>query len=296
LEVASSLYSMGLVSYKLRMIPMALESFTQSLKVQRQHFGDAHPEIAVNLYNIATIQFEIGNDEVAMRYYKETLCVERTIYGPDHTDTIPTLQLLGKLHQQRGESHDAIHYYQEVLRIQRPTMSMLPDDLSKGTVVATTQYDNNQFQLRPRQHLSNSDVMSQTLHVMGTLYLQTGNAGGFVNAMSESWRLSRAAAQEQQRPAAAAAQQQQGQIHTASNCHSTNTDIPVDNGDMNDTLFPPTSSPTGIHHHHHDDHHQYEMIPYTATLTFPFVLCDECKKSFHLYVLSKLHPEAASVA
>ena len=53
--------------FKLNILPLALDSFVQSLEIRRSLLGETHRDIAVNLYNIATIQMELGNDD-ELRY------------------------------------------------------------------------------------------------------------------------------------------------------------------------------------------------------------------------------------
>ena len=115
LDIASSLNSIGLVLFKLKLHELAMQSFMESLKIRREILGDAHRDVAIIMYNIATIYLERGDEDEAMKYYKETLRVERATLGRDHTDVIMTLQYKAQVHQQRGELDDALECYFEVL-------------------------------------------------------------------------------------------------------------------------------------------------------------------------------------
>jgi tetratricopeptide (TPR) repeat protein len=266
---------MGLVLYKLGELEMALENFMCSYQIRQSALGDSHSDVAVNLRNIGTILLTMGNDEVAMNFYEESLRVERNVLGPDHKGTIPTLFYLASLYKKNGEINHAIHYLQEVCSVQLHGHD--------STMTTGNDHDN---QLTEE---INTDVM-KTLYKIAKLYLQIGNVSEYVDIMSEVWRRSKRP--ELDKIHQFTLRQMSSDMLTpqddTSNSSAADDDDDIDYDDemWNDSVMINIVASSRVRH----------SATTTTTTTMPATTANTGVTAFDLYVLSRLHPEHASMA
>jgi tetratricopeptide (TPR) repeat protein len=272
LHVAATLNSMGLVLYKLGELEMALENFMCSYQIRQSALGDSHSDVAVNLRNIGTILLTMGNDEVAMNFYEESLRVERNVLGPDHKGTIPTLLYLSRLYQKNGEINHAIRYLQEVCSVQL-----------HGHDSNVTTGNDLDHQLTEE---INTDVM-KTLYKISKLYLQIGNVDAYVDTMSKVWRRSNRLELDKihqftLRSMSTDTLTPQDDTSNSSAADDDDDDIDYDDEMWNDSVMINIVASSRVRH--------------SATTTAAATTSNTGVTAFDLYVLSRLHPEHASMA
>lgn len=66
------------------------------LKMQREIFGDRHPQVADTLINLGAIQFQLGHYSDSERYYRQALDVVREWYGNQHPETADAMTFVGQ--------------------------------------------------------------------------------------------------------------------------------------------------------------------------------------------------------
>ena len=154
----AGLNSLGLVLFKLGLHDMAMQSFSESLRLRRELLGDSHRDVAIIIYNIATIYLEQGNDDEAMKCYRETLRVERLALGENHEDVLLTITYIAQVNQNKGDLQAALACYEDIL------MSLK--------------------RCRPDDH----ENIARTLNRMANIHLQNGHPGKVVELMTEASR------------------------------------------------------------------------------------------------------------
>ena len=256
LHVAATLNSMGLVLYNMGELEMALEKFMRSYEIRQIELGDSHSDVAVNLHNIATILLTLGNDEVAVQFYQEALRVEQRVFGQDHKGTIPTLLYLASLYKKNGETNDAIRCLQDVFRVQ------LNGNISN---ISTAGEQSGSMVSHDNDHTEgvNADAIC-TLYKIAKLYLQIGNVAEYVDTMSNVWRWSKMSDHDKI---------QRFTLRRG----TTDGDDYDDDEEPNDSVVGSTNVISSL----------VQRSPTTTTGSVT---------TFDFYILSKLHPELASMA
>ena len=188
LQVAATLNSMGLVLHKFGELDMALEKFMHSYEIHRSKLGDNHADVAVDLHDIAAVLLSMGKDEEALDFYQRALRVEQNVYGPDHVGTIPTLLDLVSLHRKNGEIHCAIRYSKEVLRLQLYDYSNNNDNNETSSDHDNLNAEMNGTSTGTLQAVNNNII--KTLYKIGKLHLEIGNVSEYIQTMSHLWRRS----------------------------------------------------------------------------------------------------------
>jgi len=88
------------------------ESLNQrALTMDRQLYGDRHPNVAEDMVNLGAIQYERGNYKEAERYDRQALDIIRSFFGSDHPETASLMTSLGRalVAQDRlGEASDML--------------------------------------------------------------------------------------------------------------------------------------------------------------------------------------------
>jgi len=89
------------------------ESLNQrALAMDRQLYGDRHPNVAEDMVNLGAIQYERGNYKEAEKYDREALDIIRSFFGTDHPETASLMTMLGRalVAQDRlSEASDMLH-------------------------------------------------------------------------------------------------------------------------------------------------------------------------------------------
>ncbi len=66
------------------------------LKMQREIFGERHPQVADTLINLGAIQFQLGHYADSERYYRQALEIVKAWYGDQHPETADAMTFVGQ--------------------------------------------------------------------------------------------------------------------------------------------------------------------------------------------------------
>jgi serine/threonine-protein kinase len=88
------------------------------LAMDRQLYGERHPNVAEDLINLGAIQSEWGHHPETERYYRQALDIIQGFYGKDHPETASVMTLLGRSLNAQGRFNEAADMLREALGIQ----------------------------------------------------------------------------------------------------------------------------------------------------------------------------------
>jgi eukaryotic-like serine/threonine-protein kinase len=86
--------------------------------MDRQLYGERHPNVAEDLINLGAIQSEWGHYAETERYYRQALDIILGFYGKDHPETASVMTLLGRSLNNQGRFDDSADMLRESLGIQ----------------------------------------------------------------------------------------------------------------------------------------------------------------------------------
>jgi eukaryotic-like serine/threonine-protein kinase len=90
----------------------------RSLAIDRQVYGDGHPQVSDDLHSLAAIQDLWGHYSEAERYHREALRIAETWYGKDHPDTARKMTALAGTLIYEGKYRQAGELLQPALATQ----------------------------------------------------------------------------------------------------------------------------------------------------------------------------------
>jgi len=88
------------------------------LAMDRQLYGERHPNVAEDLINLGAIQSEWGHYTETERYYRQALDIIQNFYGKDHPETASAMTLLGRSLNSQGRYNEAADMLRQSLGIQ----------------------------------------------------------------------------------------------------------------------------------------------------------------------------------
>ena len=95
------------------------ESLNQrALAMDRQLYGERHPNVAEDLINLGAIQTEWGHYAETERYYRQALDIIQSFYGKEHPETASVMTILGRSLNAQGRFNEAADMLREALGIQ----------------------------------------------------------------------------------------------------------------------------------------------------------------------------------
>jgi serine/threonine-protein kinase len=86
--------------------------------MDRQLYGDRHPNVGEDLINLGAIQTEWGHYAETERYYRQALDIIQSFYGKDHPETASVMTVLGRSLNAQGRFNEAADMLREALGIQ----------------------------------------------------------------------------------------------------------------------------------------------------------------------------------
>jgi tetratricopeptide (TPR) repeat protein len=63
-----------------------------ALQIDRQAFGDAHPQVVADLNNLAILERESGELDAARGHFEQALAIAQGVFGDDHPLTMQLRQ------------------------------------------------------------------------------------------------------------------------------------------------------------------------------------------------------------
>ncbi len=92
--------------------------YQRALRIGKQVWGPAHPQVAYPLCGLAYLYYEQGKYQQAEPLYQRALQIREQVLGLTHPDVASTLQRLGLLYWKEGKYEQAELLYQRALYIQ----------------------------------------------------------------------------------------------------------------------------------------------------------------------------------
>jgi serine/threonine-protein kinase len=93
------------------------EAFERGLEVQREVYGDVHPELGTILYNYGTLLRDMGELDAAEATLREGLEMDRRALGEDHPDIAYSMVALAVILQRKGEYANAMPLLEDALEL-----------------------------------------------------------------------------------------------------------------------------------------------------------------------------------
>jgi tetratricopeptide (TPR) repeat protein len=97
----------------------ALEYYEQALSIDKEVYGDRHPNVAAYLNNIGEAWRVLGEPKKAIGYYEQALSIDKEVYGDRHPNVATMLNNIGLAWDALGEAKKAIEHYDEALSIDK---------------------------------------------------------------------------------------------------------------------------------------------------------------------------------
>src|SRR5262249_39782382 len=92
------------------------ESLNQrALAIDRQLYGDRHPNVAEDLINLGAIESERGHYPETEHYYRQALDILQKFFGPDNPETADVMMLVARTLNAQGRFNDAASMLQGAL-------------------------------------------------------------------------------------------------------------------------------------------------------------------------------------
>ena len=110
----------------------------RGLEMDRQLFGDRHPNVAEDYLNLAAVQFEWGHFSEAESYDRQALDIIQSYYGKDHPETSAVLTIFGRALVAEGKIDEASRVLHQALALQErangkmhPQVALTVNELGK---------------------------------------------------------------------------------------------------------------------------------------------------------------------
>jgi tetratricopeptide (TPR) repeat protein len=97
----------------------AIKYYVQALGMDKEVYGDRHPDVARDLNNIGMAWHALGEPKKALGYYEQALSIDKEVYGDRHPDVAARLNNIGEAWRVLGEPKKALGYYEQALSIDK---------------------------------------------------------------------------------------------------------------------------------------------------------------------------------
>ena len=91
--------------------------FNSLLKIDRERWGENHPEVAIGYSNMGSVYEEQGEYEKAKGLYEKSLRIRERMLGEGHPDIASIYSKMGSVYEEQGEYEKAKELYEKSLRI-----------------------------------------------------------------------------------------------------------------------------------------------------------------------------------
>lgn len=138
---AQMLGVIGRAYYSLALYENADTLFTQALQINRQTYGEVHPEVAKSQRNIADLYRAQGVFNIADSLYSEVLVMQENLFGEDSPEIAQTLNSLAITLRHMGEYETADSLYNKALTIRKTSLGTSHPLVSESlSGLASTRY------------------------------------------------------------------------------------------------------------------------------------------------------------
>jgi hypothetical protein len=94
-------------------LPEALEYGERAVAIQRELFGERHPDVAISLSNIGVLYGEQGNLANALEFAQQSLVIRRELFGDRHHSvsriSVKVAQIMLQMHM-KSEAYDLVRH------------------------------------------------------------------------------------------------------------------------------------------------------------------------------------------
>ena len=111
------LFELGFLYYNTGNSRQAIEYYYKALCINKEVFGERHPEVATCLSNIGSAWYSLGDSNNAIKYYKQALSIYMEVYGKNHLAVAKILNNIGLTWYLRKDYKKAKEYYEQALSI-----------------------------------------------------------------------------------------------------------------------------------------------------------------------------------
>lgn len=121
----------------------------RALQINKQVYGEDHPEIAIDLYNLGLLYQAQSRNEEAEQFHQDALRMREETLGDDHPDVALRLTQLAALYRDRGRYEEAEPLFKRLRRGEEHQLDHARDDRRRHY-----QHNHPQLTLRVRlEHL-----------------------------------------------------------------------------------------------------------------------------------------------
>jgi tetratricopeptide (TPR) repeat protein len=110
---------LGNIQHDIGNVQQALGYYEQALSIDKEVYGERHPNVARTLNNIGSAWYALGELKKALRYYEQALDIDKEVYGERHPNVATRLNNIGEAWRAQGEPKKALGYYERALSIER---------------------------------------------------------------------------------------------------------------------------------------------------------------------------------
>jgi tetratricopeptide (TPR) repeat protein len=111
------LFELGWILKDIGKFKEAITCYEQALSIDREVYGERHPDVATRLNNLGGAWDALGKPEKAINYYEQALSIDREVYGERHPAVATRLNNLGSAWDALGKPEKAINYIQQAYDI-----------------------------------------------------------------------------------------------------------------------------------------------------------------------------------
>ena len=98
---------------------MAVQLFSESVRIRVKLHGKNHRDVSFALYNVGLCHYNMGCYDEAIVSFEETLRIEKAVLGATHKDVGLTLFKLGEVHAANRNLESALECFQAALKTER---------------------------------------------------------------------------------------------------------------------------------------------------------------------------------
>jgi len=160
--------------------------FEKAVQIQKEFFGEYHPQVADMMCNIGVARLEIGRVNEALDNFMEALLIRRLVFGNDHSIVAELLFRIVQIHELKGEQEEALNVFNETLHVVKKDNPLSVAVAITLQNIAQIHHSIGNFDKAIdafQDALSiiienvgiNHQVTASLLNVLGNLYTESGN-------------------------------------------------------------------------------------------------------------------------
>lgn len=202
IECATTLSSIGLMQYTLKLYSEAFESYQEALRIRRDTYGtDDHTDIASNLNSIGLVLFKQNMLDMSQHCFTESLRIRLKLLGRDHRDVAILWYNIATIYFEQGQEDIAIRLYEETLRVERVALGHDHSDVALtlqhvgqvlqhiGKLDKALDYFKEALRVEKSRQDVNHLSVAKILNLIGNIHLQRCNISDMMECFVEASRI-----------------------------------------------------------------------------------------------------------